>query len=288
MAYSRYTQSEFWEETWLEVSKNNPLGEAYRNPKIWDNMASGYNKSETDLSERKRREADLVRLLLDRGILFKGANVLDLGCGPGNFAKAFADCGAEVVALDVSPKMIDVLKRDLSTKQQERVRPMIADWQTVDLHREGFLKRFDLVFARMTPACNSLPQFEKILAASCGWCYYAAWAGKRIDTPLDEVWRHATGEPRNKANNQFQLIFNLLMTRNMFPEVWFHGVDWQKEEAISYSVDCYAALIEKVQPQLSELRHCIEEYLQPRAKSGKISERKQGMIGEMLWRVSEN
>lgn len=284
--YSQYTQSEFWEQTWLEVSKNNPLGEAYRNPKIWDNMAQGYHKSETDLEERKKREADLVKQLWDRGILFEGAKVLDLGCGPGNYAKAFADLGAQVVALDVSPKMIEMLHSDMSETQQSRIKTIVADWQTADLRAEGLPDKYDLVFARMTPACNSLYQFEKILASSCGWCYYAAWTGKRPDKPLDQVWQNVTGEPRNKANNQFQLIFNLLMTRGIYPEVWFHKVAWQKHEPLDYVVDYYKTLIEKVKPDIQGLEMKIKDYLAPIAKEGQILEQKEGMIGEMLWQVN--
>ena len=35
-----------------------------------------------------------------------GARVLDLGCGPGGFAKVMADAGLDVVAMDPVPKMV--------------------------------------------------------------------------------------------------------------------------------------------------------------------------------------
>ncbi len=46
----------------------------------------------------------------------KGKRILDAGCGPGVYAEWLADQGAEVVALDVSPKMIEFAKERLGEK----------------------------------------------------------------------------------------------------------------------------------------------------------------------------
>jgi SAM-dependent methyltransferase len=45
-----------------------------------------------------------------------GKRVLDAGCGPGVYAEWLAEHGAEVVALDVSPKMVQLAKERLGTK----------------------------------------------------------------------------------------------------------------------------------------------------------------------------
>jgi SAM-dependent methyltransferase len=46
----------------------------------------------------------------------KGKRVLDAGCGPGVYAEWLADHGAQVVALDVSPKMIEFAKKRMGTR----------------------------------------------------------------------------------------------------------------------------------------------------------------------------
>lgn len=46
----------------------------------------------------------------------KGKRVLDAGCGPGVYAEWLAEHGAEVVAFDVSKKMIQLAKERLGTK----------------------------------------------------------------------------------------------------------------------------------------------------------------------------
>ncbi len=45
-----------------------------------------------------------------------GKRVLDAGCGPGRYAEWLVSHGAEVVAVDVSPKMIQLAKQRLGTR----------------------------------------------------------------------------------------------------------------------------------------------------------------------------
>jgi SAM-dependent methyltransferase len=46
----------------------------------------------------------------------KGKRILDAGCGPGVYADWLIDHGAEVVALDVSPKMVEFAEKRLGTR----------------------------------------------------------------------------------------------------------------------------------------------------------------------------
>jgi SAM-dependent methyltransferase len=46
----------------------------------------------------------------------KGKRVLDAGCGPGVYVEWLADHGAEVVGLDVSPKMVELAKKRAGAK----------------------------------------------------------------------------------------------------------------------------------------------------------------------------
>ena len=45
-----------------------------------------------------------------------GKRVLDAGCGPGAYAGQLVDMGAEVIAVDSSPRMVDLAKRRLKGK----------------------------------------------------------------------------------------------------------------------------------------------------------------------------
>jgi SAM-dependent methyltransferase len=94
-----------------------------------------------------------VRLLRERGFLDARSTVVDLGAGSGQFALAAAEVCARVVAVDVSPVMLGVL------------REKGGDVETVDA---GFLsyehsgEPADLVYSRF--ALHHLPDFWKALA----------------------------------------------------------------------------------------------------------------------------
>ena len=48
------------------------------------------------------------------GHLRPGINVLELGCGTGSFTRELARSGADVVAIDVSPELLEIAKVDCS------------------------------------------------------------------------------------------------------------------------------------------------------------------------------
>jgi len=48
------------------------------------------------------------------GHLRPGINVLELGCGTGSFTRELARSGADVVAIDVSPELLEIAKADCS------------------------------------------------------------------------------------------------------------------------------------------------------------------------------
>jgi 2-polyprenyl-3-methyl-5-hydroxy-6-metoxy-1,4-benzoquinol methylase len=50
----------------------------------------------------------------------RGLRVLDAGCGPGSYADWLVEHGATVLALDVSPKMVQMAKRRLSVCEREK------------------------------------------------------------------------------------------------------------------------------------------------------------------------
>ena len=73
----------------------------------------------------------------------EGKRVLDAGCGPGVYAEWLAEHGADVVALDVSPKMVQLAKERLGAK----ARVLQADLgQPLDLLADA---SFDLVLSAL-------------------------------------------------------------------------------------------------------------------------------------------
>jgi SAM-dependent methyltransferase len=74
----------------------------------------------------------------------QGQRVLDAGCGPGVYAEWLADHGAEVVAIDVCPKMVELARHRLGGKASV----VLADLgRPLDFLPPG---SFDLVLSALT------------------------------------------------------------------------------------------------------------------------------------------
>jgi SAM-dependent methyltransferase len=107
-----------------------------------------------DLKQRYDPTGD-VAALVHLG-LGPGTSLLDLGAGTGVFARAAAATGAEVVAVDPSPLMVDVLRR------------RCADSPTMRVVTGGFLsyehEGAPVGFVHTRNALHQIPDFWKTLA----------------------------------------------------------------------------------------------------------------------------
>ena len=94
----------------------------------------------------------------------RGKKVLDAGCGPGLYSKWLVEQGAEVVALDVSPKMVELARKRLPAGVDVR----LADLgKPLDFLEEG---SFDIVLAPLVLDCiedwdSLFSEFHRILSS---------------------------------------------------------------------------------------------------------------------------
>lgn len=86
------------------------------------------------------------------------ATVVDLGAGTGQFTLAAADAVRRVVAVDVSPPMLDLLRAKLSERGVGNVECVAAGFLTYEHAGEPA----DLVYSRL--ALHHLPDFWKAVA----------------------------------------------------------------------------------------------------------------------------
>lgn len=112
--------------------------------------------SEYDRKENANAAAELE--LLQRLGLSETSKVVDLGAGTGQFTLAAAPVAARVVAVDVSPVMLAILKEKLRE----------AELENVDVVQSGFLTYqhegdpADFMYSRF--ALHHLPDFWKAIA----------------------------------------------------------------------------------------------------------------------------
>jgi ubiquinone/menaquinone biosynthesis C-methylase UbiE len=115
----------------------------------------------------------------------KGKRVLDAGCGPGIYAELLVERGAEVIAIDASPKMIRFAGQRLGDRAEVRL---------ADLGKPlDFLpdKSIDLVLSALTLDYvkdweEVFNEFSRILRSS-GWLIFS------IQHPFAEYMTHPDG-----------------------------------------------------------------------------------------------
>jgi 2-polyprenyl-3-methyl-5-hydroxy-6-metoxy-1,4-benzoquinol methylase len=89
--------------------------------------------------------------------------VLDFGCGTGLLTLKLAACCKQVVAVDTSKKMLDVLKRKLAQSNVENIATLAVsiDADAIEANPE-LLGEFDLVVA--SSVCSFVPDYPSTLS----------------------------------------------------------------------------------------------------------------------------
>ena len=102
----------------------------------YSRVAEGY-ASKTALVSAQANAA-----ILDAAQVGKGADVLDVACGPGLLTHAAIERGANVSAIDFAPKMVDSRGQGMPTRTSEKVMPKTFRSMLVVLMRSSVALAF--------------------------------------------------------------------------------------------------------------------------------------------------
>jgi len=150
----------------------------------WDDKAVSWDDDPAVRAYSAAAFGSLRRVLAERGRALGGARVLDFGCGTGLLAVQIAAEAREVVALDISAPMIDVLRG----KGVANIEPVCGDLP--DLVRDGGgLGRFDLVTC--SSVCAFVDDHPATVAELAGLLVpggvFVQWDWE-LDPDSDEPW----------------------------------------------------------------------------------------------------
>ena len=137
-------------------------------PEAWrlDELATAgrENLDESHVARYDQKEdagaAEEIELLADRGLLHASSTVVDLGAGTGQFALAAAERCSRVVAVDVSPVMMNRLRLNVAASGLANIECVSAGYLTYE--HDG--QPADVVYSRY--ALHHLPDFWKAIALS--------------------------------------------------------------------------------------------------------------------------
>ncbi len=102
----------------MDMKKDKPIA-----LEAWETLAERYAALADSKAENAYCERPATLSLLPD---VRGKRVLDAGCGPGFYSDWLVSHGAEVVALDVSPKMVKLARERLGTRADVRQADLVS------------------------------------------------------------------------------------------------------------------------------------------------------------------
>lgn len=134
-----------------------------------------------------KRTRRIIRLLERLGARFRGARVLDIGTGTGNYALPLAARAAAVTGVDLSPAMLSRFRAEARRRRIRNARAVRADWSSVPAAR--FAGRFDIALASMTMAVHTRSDLLKMEKAAPARAF-SGWDRVRKNPFLARVYAH--------------------------------------------------------------------------------------------------
>lgn len=196
----------FYSDSWNERSKHHSTQTVER----WNERAKHWGEAlDEKIDNNKKRNVDIVHCLQNRGVLGKNVSVIDVGAGVGLSAIEFSPYVKDVLCLDFSENMCQIGNQMVINKGIDNISFKCCDFETLDIEKEGYTGKFDLVFSAISPAIRSTKAIEKYLKLSKKYCCNVSFVSRsrNIDTH---------GHP---DFDNFYTLVNLLFLKGYYPEV---------------------------------------------------------------------
>ncbi len=115
--------------------------------RTWERLTSDAPVSRIRETVRRGRDAMRAQMLSRLPDDLRGARVLDAGCGAGQMAKDLANRGADVVAVDISPSLVEIAAARLPQGLAGQVQFLSGDMLADDLgHFDHVLAMDSLIY----------------------------------------------------------------------------------------------------------------------------------------------
>ncbi|MCP3942092.1 MAG: methyltransferase domain-containing protein [Desulfobacteraceae bacterium] len=277
----------FWINEWEKdkTSDTYAVHKGFSTSQYWDKASLNYDKSKKGVQDR--RLGKTLGLLRQKGLLFEGMKVLEIGCGTGILAMALAKNGARVTALDFSRGMLDRFQRGLSKDLADKITLLSEDWHRVDIQKKGWEKQFDLVIAFMSPGVASAASFFKMLECSKNGCAIRGWAARRQNLILTDLWEKIMGGSLDDKPQSILFKINLLFSMGLFPDIVFDMVEWDQKIDLDEEFDNQMAFFSKVSDKPpAVLEKIIHEYLESISEQGVVSKKQKGLTATAVFSVN--
>jgi len=279
---------QYFADNWHSKSSS----DIWQDKSFWDERADNWVKNFDSVSTGDgdgKVIQDIEKLLLDEGILFSGAEVIDIGCGPGKYSARFAKTAAHVTALDLSDSMLFHAGENAKKAGCHNISFVSAPFQHVVPSEYGWEKKFDLVFSSLCPAVASYESMQKICDMSKGYCFNRTFAYRNNDF-LDEMHRVLMGTERNSPFKSNSLIctFGILSLMGYFPGIrYMDTYTCYRHELGEHSARDYAMLLNHKKEPEPEMLKEVQAYLESAAVDGVVTENVHAKSALIWWNIND-
>lgn len=261
-------------ESWFSEIKNSDAA-----IDMWDSMAGQF-------SEYKLPEKDdlLMKIVCEENMISSQSKVLDIGCGAGRHAAAIASLVSSVTAVDLSPKMIEYGKKNISNLGINNVELVCEDWSKLNIKEKGFEKEFDLVYAHMTPAINDALTFEKMIC--CTKKHGILFKPSRRNDEISDKIMEMAGVKRNTLGSGESIVFafGILFLNGLNPKVKYNEQVWSMKKSFEEACSMYINRVKTYGEIDTKKENIIKEYLEKKLDSdGNIVEKVNTIISIIYW-----
>lgn len=266
-----------FDEVWSKSNKEDLL----EVQKFWDLRADEFNS----LIDKQEEKHELIKYLISKDIINKEDHVLDIGCGAGKYILEFAKIANSITGIDISPKMISYAEENIKKMNLRNAELKVIPWQNLNINEHNWSKKFDLVFASMSPAINSREALMKMNEASRKHCFMSGFVYRK-DKLKDELVRKVMGENREKKlEKNIYCAFNVLWNMGIYPEITYKDVVWNKKVSVEQAVEMYTILLGRMYKEDKSIKDKIKAYLEEISIDGKVEEIIEAKIAWMFWKV---
>ena len=252
-------------------------------PAWWSLRSESYTRR-TGGERGQKRQEKLMPLLEQACFIDSQAEVLDIGCGPGNVALPVASRVKKVVALDPSADMLDIVRKRAAAEGIKNIETVQLRWEDANLDELGWRGRFRLAIASMTPGIHNAVTLRKMNEASNRGCYYSGFT-QRTDAAQEDLWRLFYNEPLPPLPADVFCIFHLLHSWGYCPTLQLSREKSQSKYSLDDAVKELGLLMMPYIDQTEESRKIIEHYVLSLSRNGKFIHKRSFVEARMLWSV---
>lgn len=216
MNYEDIGKAQFWEEQWQESKRSSFLSESQaQKPDAWLDFFNSISDIYLKIWGNGEYFGNAAtRILISEGLVSKGSEVLDAGCGPGTLAIPMAEQGIGVTGLDYSPAMLSVLAKEASERNISNIEIICSSFESFSADKE-----YDLVTASFVPPSLNPSGIAKMESWTKEWCAVMVGADNSAKTVHQALWQEVMERPSPASYLQLIYLSGYLVASGRMPNI---------------------------------------------------------------------